>query len=51
MWNDNEITIKSLYGMAKPDPKYMRDRMKKIAKIIESMGNKYCLSKLVEKKQ
>ena len=50
MWNDEEVTIKNFYRMPKPDPKYMKDRMKKIAKVIESMGDKYCLAIQVEKK-
>ncbi len=50
MWNDNEVTIKNLYGMQKPDPKYMKDRMKKVAAIIAAMGDKYVLAKSIEKK-
>ena len=50
MWNDKDVTLKNFYGMPKPDPKYMKDRMKKIATIIESMGDKYCLAIPVEKK-
>ena len=50
MWNDKDTVLKNFYGMTKPDPKYMKDRMKKIAVIIESMGDKYCLAVKVEKK-
>ena len=50
MYKDLDEVLKNFYGMAKPDPKYMKDRMKKVAAIIESMGDKYCLAKLVEKK-
>ena len=50
MWNDNEITIKNVYGMASPDPKYMEERMKRVAEVIAQMGDKYCLAIPVEKK-
>ena len=50
MYRDTDEILKNFYGMPKPDPKYMKDRMKKVAAIIESMGDKYCLAKLVEKK-
>ena len=48
----NELTtvMKNFYNMPKPDAKHMKDRMKKIAVIIESMGDKYCLAIPVEKK-
>ena len=51
MWNDAEITLKNFYKMPKPDPKYMEERMKKVAEVIEQMGDKYCLAIPVEKKQ
>ena len=50
MYKDLDEVLKNFYGMAKPDPRYMEERMKKVAVIIESMGDKYCLAKLVEKK-
>ena len=50
MWNDKEITITNVYGMAPPDPKYMKDRMKKVQAVIERMGDIYCLAKPVERK-
>lgn len=50
MWNDNIILIRNLYGMAQPDPKYMKERMKKVKDIISKMGNKYCLYESVERK-
>ena len=50
MWNDEDITLTNFYGMAKPDPKFMKDRMKKVEKIIKSMGNGYCLAVPVTKK-
>ncbi len=50
MWNDREITISNLYGMASPDPKYMKDRIKRVQVVIERMGETYCLAKQVVKK-
>lgn len=44
MWNDTDITLKNFYGMTKPDPKYMKERMKKVAAVIAQMGDKYCLA-------
>ena len=49
--DDEHNTLKNFYGMAKPDPKYMKERMKKIAAVIAKMGDKYCLAIPVEKKQ
>lgn len=50
MWNDKEITLTNFYTLAKPDPKYMKERMKKVAAVIATMGDKYCLAKCIEKK-
>ena len=50
MWNDNEIMLKNFYNMPKPDPKYMEERMAKVATVIASMGERYCLAIPVEKK-
>lgn len=50
MWNDADITLKNFYGMQKPDPKYAKERAKKVAAIITAMGDKYCLAKQVERK-
>jgi len=36
--------------MPKPDPKHMKERMKKVAAIIEKMGKTYCLAIPVERK-
>lgn len=43
------MIITSLYGMKKPDPKYLKLHEKKVAAVIESMGDKYLLSKTIEK--
>ena len=50
MWNDTDVTLKNFYGMAKPDAKHMKERMKKVAAVIAQMGDKYCLAIPVEKK-
>lgn len=43
------MIITSLYGMSKPDPKFIKQHEKKVAAVIESMGDKYLLVKPVEK--
>ena len=50
MWNDKDITLTNFYGMAKPDPKFMKDRLKKVEKAIKAMGSRYCLAIPVGKK-
>lgn len=52
MWNDDDLDLVAVnfYGMPPPDPKYMRDRMKKVTAVIASMGDKYLLAKSVERK-
>lgn len=50
MLNDNEVMLKNFYNMPKPDPKYMEERMARVATVIASMGDKYCLAIPVEKK-
>lgn len=50
MLNDNEVMLKNFYHMPKPDPKHMRERMKRVATVIASMGDKYCLAIPVERK-
>ena len=49
MWNDDSEIIQNFYAMTQPDPKYMKDRMKKVQAIIEKMGNTYCLAVPVKK--
>lgn len=49
-YNDMDLMAVSFYGMSPPDPKYMRDRMKKVTTVIASMGNKYLLATPVERK-
>lgn len=49
--DDGHITLKNFYGITKPDPKHMKERMKKVAVVIDKMGDKYCLAIPVEKKQ
>jgi hypothetical protein len=39
-----------LYGMTKLDPKIEEDRLKKVAEVIERLGDKYLLAKPVERK-
>lgn len=51
MWNDEEVTLKNFIGLSKPDPKFMKERMKKIEKVIKAMGNRYCLAIPVQKKK
>jgi hypothetical protein len=47
MWNDKEIILNNFYSLKiEEDPK----RAKKIAKIIEEMGDKYCLAIPVPRK-
>jgi len=36
--------------MSKPDHKIEKDRMKKVAKVINRLGDKYLLAKPVERK-
>ena len=50
MYKDADIVMKNFYRMPKPDPKHMKERMKKVAAVIASMGDKYCLAIPVEKK-
>lgn len=50
MWNDKEIMLCNFYKMPPPDAKYMKERMKKVAAVIEKMGNTYCLAIPVERK-
>lgn len=50
MWNDSYLSIVSLYGMESPDPKHMKERMKRVAKVIASMGDKYLLATSIPKK-
>jgi hypothetical protein len=48
--DDANITLASFYGWdLKPDPKAVKDREKKIAKIKAEMGDKYRLAKPVER--
>lgn len=47
----SEVTlISSLYGLSKPDADAMRKHKQKVAKIIESMGEKYLLAKPIPHK-
>ena len=48
--NDNDITLRNFHELGSPNPQYMKDRMKRVAKVIKSMGDKYCLAVAVEKK-
>ena len=50
MWNDKEVTLNNFYDMPKPSAKSLRQRDEKVKEIIESMGEKYCLYKSVERK-
>ena len=50
MSHDLVEVMKNFYRMPLPDPKYMEERMKRVAEVIASMGDKYCLAKQVEKK-
>lgn len=50
MWNDTNEILKNFYGLPLPDEKHMKARMKKVAQIIEELGDKYCLAVPVEKK-
>lgn len=50
MSNELTLVMKNFYHMPKPDPKHMKDRMKRVAAVIAGMGDKYCLAKLVERK-
>ncbi|CAB4242057.1 hypothetical protein UFOVP91_32 [uncultured Caudovirales phage] len=43
------MLINSLYGMSPPPKKELERRAKKVAEAISWMGNKYLLSKPVEK--
>lgn len=53
MWRsrpeDDEV-IDNFYKLTKPDAKYMKDRMKKVAAVIALMGDRYCLAVPVRKK-
>jgi phage tail tape-measure protein len=50
MFFGNSEVITLLYGMAKPDPKAQKDHMKKVAKIVAAMGDKYLLAKPIDRK-
>lgn len=50
MYKDADIVLTNFYRLSKPDPKYMKDRMKKVAAVIEKMGKSYCLAVPVERK-
>lgn len=43
------MIITSLYGMKSPDPKFIKQHEKRVAAVIEKMGDKYLLAKPVEK--
>jgi hypothetical protein len=43
------MIITSLYGMSKPDPKFIKQHEKRVAAVIAEMGEKYLLAKPVEK--
>ena len=43
------MIITSLYGMKSPDPKHIKHHQKRVAEAIASMGDKYLLSKPIEK--
>ena len=49
MWNDETVVMKNFYGMTPPDQKALKERERKVKKINEQMGDKYCLAKKVEK--
>jgi hypothetical protein len=42
--------ISCLYGMPTPDPKAQKDHMKKVAKVVAAMGDKYLLAKPIDRK-
>lgn len=50
MYKDDAEVMRNFYHMPKPDPKHMKERMKKVASVIATMGDKYCLAIPVEKK-
>jgi len=50
MFFGNSEVITCLYGMAKPDPKAQKDHMKKVAKLVAAMGDKYLLAKPIDRK-
>lgn len=52
MWasTESDLTVVNFYDMSPPDPKYMRERMKKVNAVIASMGDKYRLAKSIERK-
>jgi len=41
---DANVVIKSLYGMKSPDVKFIKQHQKKVAEIINQMGEKYLLA-------
>lgn len=50
MWNDGMEILTNFYGANfNPTPKQERDRAKKVAMVIELMGDTYCLTKPVKK--
>jgi hypothetical protein len=49
MFYGHAEVIGCLYGMTRPDPKLEKDRLKKVAKAIDRLGDKYLLSKPVER--
>jgi hypothetical protein len=50
MYFSQSEVITCLYGMSNPDPKLEKDRLKKVAKAIDRLGDKYLLSKPMDRK-